>query len=415
MQIAIVGAGIIGVATAYELARDGHQVTVYEQRSSAAEEASFASTALLAPALLIPWAAPGLGGSVRRQIWGAHATLRLVRGAGLGSLLWLHRWHQAGRSPQASHRLAAMQQLASYNLERTQAIASALELDMETSPGTLVLLRQQRDAERLQPALAVLEAAGLGLKAVDADTARLIEPGLPTDTPLAGALHAPGGLSINGRLFAQQLRQAAQQLGVRFVFNARVQALHARPAALHLAGESSPRRADAVVLCAGLPSAELVRPLGLRLPMMAMHGYTISLPVREDTHAPQGSILDPVHRIAITRQGQRIRISGGAEIGPGNGLHHSATLQTMYLALSGWFPGGAQTASPQIQVWRGERTALPDGAPLLGASGLPGLWLNTGHGACGWALACASARTLADSIAGNTPAVDLQAFATQRF
>jgi len=417
MQIAIVGAGIVGVATAYELARDGHQVTVYEQRGSAAEEASFASTALLAPALLIPWAVPGLGGPVRRQLLGSNATLRLARGGGLDGLLWLRRWYQAGRSPQAAARLAALQQLADYSLARTQAIASELDLDVEASPGTLVLLRQLGDGARLQAALAVLDAAGQGLKTVDADTARLIEPGLSPDTPLAGALHAPGGLSINGRLFAQHLRQAAQQLGVRFVFNTRVQALHARPAALQLAGESSARRADAVVLCAGLASAALVRPLGLRLPMAAMHGYTISVPLREDTHAPQGSVIDPLHRIAITRQGQRIRVSGGAEIGSGNanGAHHQATLQTLYLALSGWFPGGAHTASPQIQVWRGQRPALPDGAPLLGASGLPGLWLNTGHGACGWAHASASARVLADAIAQRTPAVDLQAFATTRF
>ena len=174
-------------------------------------------------------------------------------------------------------------------------------------------------------------------------------------------------------------------------------------------------RADALVLCAGLGSAALLRPLGRHLPLEAVHGYTVSAPVREDSHAPQGSVIDPLHRITITRQGQRVRVSGGAELGYAGGRHDDATLRTLYLALSGWFPGGALLSSPQVQVWRGARPTLTDGAPAIGASDVSGLWINTGHGACGWAQACGSARALADLIAQRSPAIDLQPFAPQRF
>ena len=415
MQITIVGAGIVGAATAYELAADGHQVTVFEQRGAAAEEASFASAGLLAPALLTPWAQPAIGAGLRRQLWGSEATLRLVRGAGTSGLAWLWRWYQAGRSPTAQGQLAALEGLGRYSLARTRALAEQLEVDIETSRGALVLLRRPECLERLQPALQLLRDAGMRLAEVDADTARLIEPGLSTDAPLAGALHVPDGEAGNCRLFAQILRQAAQDMGAQFMFGTRVRALASGPAGLLIEGESAPRRFDAVVLCAGLASAALLRPLGQRLPLAALHGYTISAPLREDTHAPQGAVIDPLHRIIITRQGQRVRVSGGAEIGHGGGAHHAPTLQTLYLALSGWFPGGALTSSPQVQVWRGARPMLPDGAPVIGASGHGGLWLNTGHGACGWAQACGSARALADVMAARAPAIDLQAFSAQRF
>ncbi|WP_404302837.1 FAD-dependent oxidoreductase [Alicycliphilus denitrificans] len=415
MQIAIVGAGIAGAATAYELAADGHQVTVFEQRGAAAEEASFASAGLLAPALFTPWAHPAIGAVLRRWPWSSEATLRLVRGAGGAGLRWLWRWHQAGRSPAALGQLAALESLGRYSLAHTRQLAGQLDVDIETSRGALLLLRQPECLERVQPALQLLREAGMDLAEVDADTARLIEPGLSTDTPLAGALHAPDGEAGNCRLFAQMLRQAAQNSGTQFLFGTRVRALATGPTGLLIEGENAPRRFDAVVLCAGLASAALLRPLGQRLPLAALYGYTISAPLREDTHAPQGAVIDPRHRLIITRQGQRVRVSGGAEIGHGGAVHHPPTLQTLYLALSGWFPGGAHTSSPQVQVWRGARPMLPDGAPVIGASGLSGLWLNTGHGACGWAQACGSAHALADLVAGRVPAIDLQPFGVQRF
>ncbi len=415
MHIAIVGAGIVGVATAYELACDGHAVTVFEQRSAAAEEASFANAGALAPSLLIPWAAPGIGGPLRRQLFGAQATLRFAGGVRRSEWAWLWRWRQAGRRPAAAATLTALARLGTYSLDRTRRIAADLELDPETSRGTLVVLRTAQDVALVQPALQVLRDAGVQVAEVEADTARLIEPGLSPDTPLAGALHIADGEASNCRLFAQMLRYAAQERGAQFVFQSRVESLRTAPAGVHLAGEADARRFDAVIVCAGLASPALLRPLGLPLPVTALHGYSISAPLREDSHAPQGTVIDPLHRLTITRQGQRVRVSGGAEIGQGDGSHHAPTLQTLYHALSGWFPGGAQLSSTQVQVWRGARPMLPDGAPVVGASGLPGLWINTGHGAAGWAQACGSARAVADLVAGRSPEIDLQALGMRRF
>lgn len=419
MKIAIVGAGIIGVTTAYELASDGHEVTVFEQRSAVAEEASFAAAGLLAPHLPSPWALPGFG--PRLRLMGAHATLRLAGGISRANLGWLWRWRRAARAANAPATATALERLAQYSQARLKAIATQHELDFDATDGRLVLLRTDEDHARLQPALQVLRDCGVALHELSADAARQVEPGLSPETPLAGAVHLPDAGAGNSRLFAQLLRhgiQAApgrQDAGVQFAFNTRVERIQASPTGVVLAGDPEVRRFDAVVLCAGTASAALLAALGLRLPMVAVHGYSVSAPLREATHAPRASVVDAAQQIAITRLGQRVRIAGGAELGGGaEAGHHAPTLQRLYRTLNDWFPGGAQL-SAGLQVWRGARPMLPDGAPVVGDSGVPGLWLNIGHGAGGWALACGSARVVADLIARRAPEVPLDGLGWRRF
>ena len=416
MKIAIVGAGIVGVTTAYELASDGHEVTVFEQRSAVAEEASFATAGLLAPHLPSPWALPGFG--PRLRLMGAHATMRLAGGISRANVGWLLRWRRAARAGSAP--AATVERLAQYSQARLKAIASQHELDFEAADGRLVLLRTEEDRARLEPTLQVLRDCGVGLREISAEVARQIEPGLSPEAPLAGVIHLPDAGAGNSRLFAQLLRhgiQAApgqQDSGVQFAFNTRVERILATPTGVALQGEPDVRRFDAVVLCAGTASAALLAALGLRLPMVAVHGYSVSAPLREATHAPRASVVDAAQQVAITRLGQRVRIAGGAELGGAAAEHHAPTLQRLYRTLNDWFPGGAQLSSG-LQIWRGARPLLPDGAPVVGDSGIPGLWLNIGHGAGGWALACGCARAVADQIAGREPEVSLDGLGWRRF
>ena len=410
MKIAIVGAGIVGVTTAYELASDGHEVTVFEQRSAAAEEASFATAGLLAPHLLSPWAVPGFGHALR--LMGPHATLRLSGGLSRANWAWLSRWRSATHASSAP--AAALERLAQYSQSRLQALAQRHELDFEASQGRLVLLRTEQERAQLQPALQVLRDGGMALREIDAGIARQIEPGLSPEAPLAGAIHLPDARAGNCRLFAQLLRQGTQGSGVHFAFNTRIDRIGTTPVGVVVQGESDLRRFDAVVLCAGTASAALLPALGMRLPMAAVYGYSVSAPLRESTHAPQASVVDAAQQISITRLGQRVRIAGGAELAGADAEHHAATLQRLYRTLNDWFPGGAQLSSG-VQVWRGARPLLPDGAPVVGASGVPGLWLNTGHGAGGWALACGSARALADLMAQRAPEVPLDGLGMRPF
>lgn len=410
MKIAIVGAGIIGVTTAYELARDGHEVTVFEQRNAAAEDASFAAAGLLAPVLPTPWSLPGMAPAAR--LLGAQSNVRLAQGFGRADVSWLWHWKRlARRGPGPA---LALERLAQYSLARTLEIATEHELDFEASPGRLLLLRTEQDRVHLQPALQCLREAGVAVQEIDAAAAQKLEPGLSPETPLAGAISLPGAAAGNCRLFAQLLRQGTQAGGVQFAFGTRVDRLSTNPMGVAVQGEATPRRFDAVVLCAGMASAALLPALGLPLPMTPVYGYSVSAPLREDTHAPQASVVDVQQQISITRLGLRVRVAGGAELGSADAEHHAPSIARLYRALNDWFPGGAQL-SGGVQTWRGARTMLPDGAPVIGASGIPGLWLNTGHGTGGFALASGSARAIADLVAQRSPEINLDGLGMRRF
>jgi D-amino-acid dehydrogenase len=414
MNIAIVGAGIVGVTTAYELARDGHTVTVLEQRGAAAEEASFASTGILAPALLRPWAAPGACGPLPVSVHGHSALSSLASSSGRADQRWLRQWRRRARNISLP-TLTALAQLARYSQQQLNTTATTLQAAPEMRSGGLVALRSESMAETLEPILQLLRDAGLPAQLLSVAEARQREPGLGEHAPLAAAIHLPEAQVGNCRLFAHMLRQAAQELGVQFAFGAQVQRLHTAPVGLQIAGQPSPQPFDAVVLCAGAAARELLQPLGFTPPLATLHGYTVSAPLREDAIGPQGVTTDLQQQISITRLGQRIRVGGGAELGNAHqNVHHAPTLERLYRTLNDWFPGTA-SMSAGVQIWRGSRCMSADGLPLVGASGQPGLWLNLGHGDSGWSLASGCARILADQMAQRSPALDATPLACQRF
>ncbi len=414
MKIAIIGAGIIGITTAYELACDGHQVTVLERRGAAAEEASFANAGLVAPSYVTPWAAPGMPGNAIQHLFSRYAPLKLSLPLSGRELAWLWKWYRACKPDTYLVNRAHLQRLAFYSRERLHHITANLKLEYERSDGCLVLLRSERDSKRVQAGLQVLRDAGVALKELAPVDARKIEPGLNPELPFFGALHWPDDEVGNCRQFAPMLKNEAQRLGVNFLFNTLV--THVSPAsgvALGVAGEPTARHYDAAVLCAGLDSARLLAPLGLRIPLAAVHGYSVSAAIREPLNAPRSALMDERYQVLIARLGKRVRVAGRTELGGSPDKKRASSLATLYKVLHDWFPG-ATSLSGGVQEWKGARPMLPDGPPLLGASGSAGLWLNLGHGASGWALSCGSARALADLIAGKTPDLDVTGFAATR-
>ena len=417
MRIAIVGAGIIGVTTAYELAADGHEVTVFERRSAAAEETSFANAGVVAPGYVTPWAAPGMPGKVAKYLFSQHAPVKLALPLTGADLVWMWKWFRACKLDTHLTNRARMQRLAFYSRDRLHDLTARLQLDYDRSPGYMVLLRSEADSKLIQPSLQVLRDAGVAFREISSDQARLVEPALNPDTQFMGAVHLPSDEVGNCRQFALLLKKEAEAQGARFEFNVNVVALDpSHPATLAVQGEPAPRRFDALVMCAGMASARLLRPVGLKIPLAAVYGYSISAPIREPLNAPRSALMDERYKVAISRLGNRVRVAGSAEIGGRPDVKRAASIQTLYKVLHDWFPGAAQISNTgaSVQEWKGARPMLPDGPPVLGASGLPGLWLNLGHGSSGWALSCGSARILADQIARRTPGVDMDGLGVQR-
>jgi D-amino-acid dehydrogenase len=414
--VAIIGAGIVGVSTAYELALLGHEVTVFERRSSVAEEASFANAGVLAPGYVGPWAAPGMGWKVLRQLLSTHGPVRWGGLNALGHLPWMWRWWRACRPRVHSANRTAMLRLAQFSRERLLGLTRDLGLEFEQAPGFLVLLRGERDLKTAKTSLAVLHDLGVAHEVVDAARCHRLEPGLHTATALHAAIHLPQDGVGNCRHFAHLLKTQAQRLGARFRFDTDVQKVAAgtlpRVALTGLPDEAF----DAVVVCAGVQANRVLADVGIRLPLAAVHGYSVTAPLRHvdgmPSPGPRAAVMDERYKIAISRLGQRIRVSGLAELGGELDQINPAPLRTLYRTLDDWFPGAAATR--EAQHWKGARPMLPDGPPVLGASGAPGVWLNLGHGGSGWALACGSARVLAEQISGREAPLDVSGLSMAR-
>ena len=411
MKIAVIGAGIIGITTAYELAVDGHEVTVFERRGAAAEETSFANAGVVAPGSVTPWAAPGMPGKVLGNLLSRHAAVKLSLPLTRNDLAWMWKWWRACKLESYLANRARLQRLAFYSRERLHHLTTALQLEYDRAEGYTVLLRSEKDSLLVQPGLQVLRDAGVAFSEINAQAVRKIEPAINPDTEFLGGIHLPDDEVANCRQFALLLKDKARDLGVTFEFNTTVAQLNqARAASVWIAGESSPRQFDRVVMCAGLASAALLKPLGLNIPMTAVYGYSISAPIREALNAPRSALMDEHYKVAISRLGNRVRVAGSAEIGGSLSKHRASSVQTLYKVLHDWFPGAAQNANTgaSVQLWKGARPMLPDGPPLIGDSGIAGLWLNLGHGSSGWALSCGSARALADVMAGKAADVDME-------
>ena len=421
MKVAIVGAGIIGVTTAYELAADGHEVTVFERHGAAALETSFANAGVVAPGYVTPWAAPGMPAKVARYLFSRHAPVKVCWPLAAHELAWMLRWRSACALDTYLANRARLQRLAFYSRQRLHRLVDDLQLEYDRSTGYMVLLRAEKDRRMVQPGLQVLRDAGVKFEEVDAERARALEPALNPDTSFLGAIHLPEDEVGNCRQFALLLKNHAQALGARFEFNAAVAPLDpAQPTLLRVThGEDAApltQRFDAVVVASGLASATLLKPVGLRVPLAAVHGYSISAPIREPLNAPRSGLMDERYKVAISRLGNRVRVAGSAEIGGQPNARRPAAIQTLYKVLHDWFPGAAQLANTgsAVQEWKGARPMLPDGPPVLGATGIPGVWVNIGHGSSGWALSCGSARVLADLLAGRAPDLDLEGLGVER-
>jgi D-amino-acid dehydrogenase len=429
MKVAVIGAGMAGVAAAQALAADGHDVSVFERRASVAEETSFAPSGIAAAGLAAPWRpapgrlqalAPGADDAGRPRETGAAFVMPTLFGKGDGP--------EAGRRAESA---LALHRLLAAGIDRIDALARSLALDFERSNGLLLTLPDGTSVAQAEIAAAWLQQAGEKVEWADAARQRAIEPGRAVADDAPRAVYLPAARVGNTREWTQLLRAHAQQLGVRFLFQHEVAALVAgpRPSVRYVAVAREPGGApgapqeatfDAVVVSAALESSRLLSPLGVKLPWKPIRGYSVTVPshVREAApdNGPRAALLDVRSGIGISRLGTRVRVAGGHAAAPASvgaaAPPSKKALQPLYDALDGAFPGAVHWH--QAQVWQATRAALPDGLPALGASGVPGVWLNVGHAHHGWALSQAAAELLCTMIAGEPAPLDATALAPQR-
>ena len=414
MHVLVVGAGIIGVTTAFELRGRGFEVTVLDRRAGVAQEASYGNAGVISTAYAGPWAQPGMPGKILGYLLASASPVIFRPSLDPAQWRWLARWLGECRLQRFRLNKQRMQRLSEYSRSVLHELRRRHAIDYEQAQGWLQLFRTQADLARARPSIELLAQAGTPHRVLNAGQCRAVEPALADGTPLAGGLHLPEEETGNCAYFARRLKDLAAADGVSFRFDTTVTALAVEGGRLSgLQTAAGPLAADAVVVAAGADSVGLLRRAGVRLPLYPVKGYSLTARVTRHESAPLMSVMDEAYKVAVTRMGNRLRVAGTAELGSRTLVLREAALGTLLRVVRDWFPGAADYS--QSRPWVGARPMLPDGPPVLGGSPVANLYLNVGHGSTGWAMACGSARIVADLVARRAPQIDLEGLTLERF
>jgi len=416
MRIAVLGAGVIGVTTAWYLCRQGHEVTVVDRQPGPGLETSFANAGEISPGYASPWAAPGVPLKAIKWMLMEHPPLILEPWRDLAMLPWLYQTFRNCNAGRYAVNKARMVRLAEFSRDQLVALREALHLRYdERSLGTLQLFRTQEQLDGVAKDVRILRDFGVSHEVLSREDCLRVEPGLAgAAASIAGGLRLPGDETGDCYLFTHALAKLAEAFGVRFRYNTTLNGLRRDgervAAALTDKGEIS---ADAFVLATGSYTPALAHDLGLRVPVYPVKGYSITAPVIAAGRAPVSTVLDESFKVAITRLGDRIRVGGMAELSGFNDRLTPKRRQTLELSLHSLFPGAA--GRDNVKFWTGLRPMTPDSTPIVGPTGLANVYLNTGHGTLGWTMACGSAHVLADIISGRPPAIRADDLALSRY
>jgi D-amino-acid dehydrogenase len=416
VRVTVLGCGVIGVTSAYYLAKAGHEVTVLERRPSPAMETSFANAGEISPGYASPWAAPGLMRKAVQWLLMEHSPLVLRPKLDLEMFKWVAALLRNCTMARYAINKERMVRLAEFSRDRLISLRAQTGIAYDQrARGTLQLFRAQKQLDGVGKDLDVLRAGGVPFELLDRARCVAIEPGLSAVAEkIAGGLHLPKDETGDCFKFTVELTALAAAMGVKFQFNTRVDDLrlenHRVVAATTGNGEY---RADAFVLALGSYSARMIRPLGLRLPVYPVKGYSITLPIVNESRAPESTLMDETYKVAITRLGNRIRVGGTAEISGFNDDLRQKQRHTLEHSVEGLFPGAGDIAASTF--WSGLRPMTPDGTPIIGPTPIRNLYTNTGHGTLGWTMACGSGHVLADVISGKPPAIDASDLSIARY
>ena len=401
MKVIVLGGGVIGVTTAWALVRQGAEVTLVDRQPAVALETSYANAGQVSPGYSTPWAAPGIPLKAMKWLFQRHAPLA-IRPDGSG-FQW--RWMATMLANCSAGRYAVnkerMMRLSEYSRDclRDWREEAGLAYD-ERSGGTLQLFRSQAQLDAAQRDVEVLQACGVPFELLDCAGVARVEPALARATvPYSGGLRLPNDETGDCHQFTTRLAQRAAAAGVSFRQGAVVQSLQRegnRLTGVQLA-DGERLQADRYVLAAGSYSRELLLPLGLDIPVYPVKGYSLTIPLLDESLAPQSTVLDETYKIALSRLGDRIRVGGMAELAGFDLRLNPRRRQTLEKVTRELFPGGDLA---RAEFWTGLRPMTPDGTPLVGATPIDNLFLNTGHGTLGWTMACGSAEVLARQLLG---------------
>lgn len=419
MKIVVIGAGLMGVSTAYFLAGEGHQVTVLDRQTDVARETSFANGGILTPSMADPWNAPGVWKQLIRYLGDETSPLLLRPKALPGLIGWglTFLWHSSPKRFAANAGSNA--RLCLYNLKVMKAITATETFAFDAGPGGTLKIFQNHEAMAAVRRMAdFFSQFGIICEELDAAGSVAREPALaPVQDRITGGLYFAQDGSGDARLFTQGLAQAAKKRGVAFEMGVEVtgaDVLGGRVRAVRTSVGDYP--AEAVVLAAGSHCDRVARLFGFRVPVRPVKGYSITAPTNGWQEGPKIPIIDDHFHAVVTPLGSRLRVAGTAEFTGYDATLTPSRIDNLKAFLLTAFPGYASYMDDaKIEPWCGFRPMSADGVPLIGGTPLKNVYLNTGHGHLGWSMAAASGKLLANLMMGKKPDMDLTPFDPRRF
>lgn len=415
MHVIVLGSGVIGVTSAYYLAKQGAQVTVLDRQAGPAEETSFGNAGQISPGYSTPWAAPGIPFKAVKWMFQHHAPLAVQLDGSMWQLQWMMQMLKNCSADQYAVNKERMVRVAEYSRDCLRALRDETGISYENrSKGTLQLFRKDAQLEAVQRDIEVLKETGVEFELLDRDGLSKVEPALAeAKDKLVGGLHLPNDETGDCYLFTNALAEHAKTLGVDFQFNQDVEKLIVEGGEIKgVLVNGKVLTADRYVLAFGSYSRDFLKPLHLDLPVYPVKGYSLTVPIIDPSHAPQSTVLDETYKIAITRFDNRIRVGGMAELSGFNlGLNQDRR-GTLEMVTRDLFPGGDLE---QASFWTGLRPMTPDSTPIIGPTQYKNLFLNTGHGTLGWTMACGSGKLISDLVLGQTAEISTEGLSLQRY
>jgi D-amino-acid dehydrogenase len=410
VKVLVLGAGVVGVTSAWYLAQAGHEVVVADRQPQAGMETSFANGGQISAAHAEPWARPSVVPKVLRWLGREDAPLLFRPRADWAQWVWAARFLLECMPGAFERNCRALAGLAAYSRECLVALRERLGISYDhLSRGILHFATDARDFEALARAAEAMRALGIEREVKSAAECLALENSLKNSLdPVAGGVYTPTDESGDAHRFTRELARLAAQCGVAFRFDTPLQAIEleeGRVAGVRLRDDKQRLSADAYVVALGSYSPLLLRPLGIRIPVYPLKGYSITLPLgpADEAAAPTLSLTDEAHKIVLSRLGNRLRAAGTAELDGYDTAVNPVRCAAIARRVRELFPGlGGITT---VENWAGLRPATPGNVPLIGRTRVPNLFLNTGHGTLGWTLACGSGRALADLVSGRRPEV----------
>lgn len=416
MKVLVLGSGVIGVSCAYQLALAGHEVTVVDRQPAAGLETSYGNAGEVSPGYSAPWAGPGVPVKAVKWLLMQHRPLVIRPNIDLNLVRWVLAMLRNCTEARYEVNKGRMVRLAEYSRDCLGELRAQTGIRYdERMQGTLQLFRAQKQVDGTGSDIAVLQRHGVRFELLDRAGCIRHEPALGmVQDKFVGGLLLPGDETGDCFKYTQKLASLAVELGVSFRYGTTIRSLQMAAGRIDgVAVDSGTLKADAYLVALGSHSPLLLRSAGIRIPVYPVKGYSLTVPIGDPAGAPESTVMDETHKVAVTRLGDRIRVGGTAELAGYTLKLHDARRRTLEHVVNDLFPRGGATS--RAEFWCGLRPMTPDGTPILGATRVSNLFLATGHGTLGWTMAPGTGRIIADVISGRPPDIDMSGLTIERY